>query len=152
MGSSGLEPPTSRLSGARSNHLSYEPVSSPLLPSAFRCLSYWRWWDSNPRPPACRAGALPTELHPRVGEQELSGSGFDGLIRSPAALGFSRVGVATRFETCLAGKQISSGKTLRPRADDYTSRFPCRGRRLIDIRRGQETEICRIGAAPGGPG
>ena len=25
MGSSGLEPPTSRLSGARSNHLSYEP-------------------------------------------------------------------------------------------------------------------------------
>ena len=26
MGSSGLEPPTSRLSGARSNHLSYEPL------------------------------------------------------------------------------------------------------------------------------
>ena len=25
VGSSGLEPPTSRLSGARSNHLSYEP-------------------------------------------------------------------------------------------------------------------------------
>ena len=28
MGSSGIEPPTSRLSGARSNQLSYEPVSS----------------------------------------------------------------------------------------------------------------------------
>ena len=27
VGSSGLEPPTSRLSGARSNHLSYEPIS-----------------------------------------------------------------------------------------------------------------------------
>ena len=27
MGSSGFEPPTLRLSGARSNHLSYEPVS-----------------------------------------------------------------------------------------------------------------------------
>ena len=27
VGSSGLEPPTSRLSGARSNHLSYEPMS-----------------------------------------------------------------------------------------------------------------------------
>ena len=27
MGSSGLEPPTSRLSGARSNQLSYEPAS-----------------------------------------------------------------------------------------------------------------------------
>ena len=37
MGSSGLEPPTSRLSGARSNHLSYEPIfvavfRSPLHP------------------------------------------------------------------------------------------------------------------------
>ena len=31
------------------------------------CASYacwWRWWDSNPWPPACRAGALPAELHP----------------------------------------------------------------------------------------
>ena len=27
---------------------------------------WWRWWDSNPWPPACRAGALPTELHPHV--------------------------------------------------------------------------------------
>ena len=29
VGSSGLEPPTSRLSGARSNHLSYEPIQYP---------------------------------------------------------------------------------------------------------------------------
>ena len=27
-------------------------------------ISWWRWWDSNPWPPACRAGALPAELHP----------------------------------------------------------------------------------------
>ena len=27
---------------------------------------WWRWRDSNPWPPACRAGALPTELHPHV--------------------------------------------------------------------------------------
>ena len=26
---------------------------------------WWRWRDSNSWPPACRAGALPTELHPR---------------------------------------------------------------------------------------
>ena len=26
---------------------------------------WWRWWGSNPWPPACRAGALPAELHPR---------------------------------------------------------------------------------------
>ena len=25
---------------------------------------WWRWWDSNPWPSACRADALPTELHP----------------------------------------------------------------------------------------
>ena len=25
---------------------------------------WWRWWGSNPWPPACRAGALPAELHP----------------------------------------------------------------------------------------
>ena len=33
VGSSGLEPPTSRLSGVRSNHLSYEPVLRVLEPS-----------------------------------------------------------------------------------------------------------------------
>ena len=34
-----------------------------LAPAACR---WWRWWDSNPWPPACRAGALPTELHPLI--------------------------------------------------------------------------------------
>ena len=28
--------------------------------------NWWRWRDSNPWPPACRAGALPTELHPHI--------------------------------------------------------------------------------------
>ena len=36
VGSSGLEPPTSRLSGARSNHLSYEPIVSPGAPESRR--------------------------------------------------------------------------------------------------------------------
>ena len=37
-----------------------------------RCFEkWWRWRDSNPWPPACRAGALPTELHPhRVVSQD----------------------------------------------------------------------------------
>ena len=40
VGSSGLEPPTSRLSGARSNHLSYEPIFRGLL-----CGSHlFPWW------------------------------------------------------------------------------------------------------------
>ena len=29
-------------------------------------MRWWRWWDSNPWPPACRAGALPAELHPHI--------------------------------------------------------------------------------------
>ncbi len=38
---------------------------------SFRCISFslhpwWRWWESNPWPPACRAGALPAELHPHI--------------------------------------------------------------------------------------
>ena len=41
VGSNGLEPSTSRLSGVRSNHLSYEPISvavqSPF--TAYLCLS-----------------------------------------------------------------------------------------------------------------
>ena len=72
VGLDGLEPSTSRLSGARSNHLSYKPLLCSWFFPSFRpcCLSartssaWWRWWDSNPWPPACRAGALPTELHP----------------------------------------------------------------------------------------
>ena len=28
--------------------------------------AWWRWWESNPWPPACRAGALPAELHPHI--------------------------------------------------------------------------------------
>ena len=64
VGLDGLEPSTSRLSGARSSHLSYRPLSSRW--TWFQS-SWWRWWESNPWPPACRAGALPAELHPRLG-------------------------------------------------------------------------------------
>ena len=32
--------------------------------SAAQLIIKWRWRDSNSWPPACKAGALPTELHP----------------------------------------------------------------------------------------
>ncbi|MEN9802311.1 MAG: hypothetical protein RLZ37_1436 [Actinomycetota bacterium] len=32
----------------------------------------WRRWESNPRPPACKAGALPTELRPLDGSVRLA--------------------------------------------------------------------------------
>ena len=47
VGPSGLEPPTSRLSGARSNHLSYEPIqlygsfSLHLVPHSNNRLSFY---------------------------------------------------------------------------------------------------------------
>ena len=40
-------------------------ISSHSRSLTFR--SWWRWWESNPWPPACRAGALPAELHPHFG-------------------------------------------------------------------------------------
>ena len=72
VGTSGLEPPTSRLSGARSNHLSYAPLWLTVFSFSLafglnrfsRPATWWRWRESNPWPPACRAGALPAELHP----------------------------------------------------------------------------------------
>ena len=29
-------------------------------------INWWRWGDSNPWPPPCKGGALPTKLHPQV--------------------------------------------------------------------------------------
>ena len=50
----------------------YLVLSSPfILPYTFDVWlsgvpDWWRWWESNPWPPACRAGALPAELHPHI--------------------------------------------------------------------------------------
>ena len=74
VGLSGLEPPTSRLSGVRSNRLSYKPISWIRGGCPAPCtlilldilLSWWRWTGSNRWPPACKAGALPAELHPHI--------------------------------------------------------------------------------------
>ena len=48
----------------------------------FMFLTEWRWRDSNSWPPACKAGALPTELHPHLdfySIQRLSPMGLSGL-------------------------------------------------------------------------
>ena len=37
-----------------------------LLVSCILLLRWWRWGGSNSWPPACKAGALPAELHPHV--------------------------------------------------------------------------------------
>ena len=53
VGQNGLEPSTSRLSVVCSSQLSYWPM-------------WWRLRESNPWPPACKAGALPAELNPHI--------------------------------------------------------------------------------------
>ena len=37
---------------------------------------WWRMTGSNRRPPACKAGALPAELIPRIFDRENGGSGW----------------------------------------------------------------------------
>jgi hypothetical protein len=43
---------------------------------------WWRRWDSNPRPPGCKPGALPTELRPRVSGLQPGRSGMDSTRRA----------------------------------------------------------------------
>jgi hypothetical protein len=77
VGLTGLEPVTLRLSSACSNQLSYRPGIRSVVPLPFSARSiplrspnrrknWWRHGDSNPRPIACKATALPTELYPHL--------------------------------------------------------------------------------------
>ena len=64
VGWNGLEPSTSRLSAECSNQLSYQPILVDMN-------------GIEPMTPACKAGALPAELHPHI---------FPGLITEPQKL------------------------------------------------------------------
>jgi hypothetical protein len=64
-GSTGLEPAASAVTGQRSNQLNYDPAflcvnnaRGLTLASAPRRQEWWAVRDSNPRLPACKAGAL----------------------------------------------------------------------------------------------
>ena len=46
---------------AKNHRNSIIPVTASL-----QTKSWWRWTESNRRPPACKAGALPIELHPQI--------------------------------------------------------------------------------------
>ena len=94
MGTSGLEPPTSRLSGVRSNHLSYAPKQmlgyniqikrvtrielattawkAVVLPLNYTRLTKWRETESNRRHMELQSIALPTELPSLLREQDLN--------------------------------------------------------------------------------
>ena len=65
VGQGRLELPTSRLSSARSNQLSYWPVRTHSTSSSPQ-RGWWRRTGSNRRPAACKAAALPAELRPQT--------------------------------------------------------------------------------------
>ena len=118
VGSNGLEPSTSRLSGVRSNHLSYEPISVAVrcairpnhlwlrsvpfrdycLPFRSDCNATWLgaspWWrrtESNCRPPACKAGALPAELRPHIRFVPLGKSTLLSSLGGPSKLNSAKL-------------------------------------------------------------
>ena len=91
MGTSGIEPPTSRLSGVRSNQLSYRPFlktkagdenrtrDNSLEGCSFTTklhplnqLNKWRETESNRRHMELQSIALPTEL-----PSQIAGAGFE---------------------------------------------------------------------------
>ena len=49
----------------------YTSQSKNIL-GALNCSNWWRWGGSNSWPPACKAGALPAELHPQIFVDTLS--------------------------------------------------------------------------------
>ena len=63
-------------------------------------LEWWRWTGSNRWPPACKAGALPTELHPRYKLSECLRHSGRAAAGQPGALSLRQrlVTASTRFK------------------------------------------------------
>ena len=94
VGVAGFEPATLRLSSACSNQLSYTPNGE----------IWWRHGDSNPRPIACKATALPTELCP----QGMGSGGFENLFPLPDASG-----IEAKTELCATVSETLSLRFFR---------------------------------------
>ena len=110
VGLTGLEPVTPRLSSACSNQLSYRPGFGSLS------RNWWRHGDSNPGHPACKAGALPTELYP-----QLRFSVKKGRHARRAGLRSRRPAVYTSLVRCGPSRVPLS----RPSGRDPTCALPC---------------------------
>ena len=110
VGLTGLEPVTPRLSSACSNQLSYRPGFGSLS------RNWWRHGDSNPGHPACKAGALPTELYP-----QLRFSVKKGRHARRARLRSRRLAVYTSLVRCGPSRVPLS----LPSGRDPTCALPC---------------------------
>ena len=71
---------------------------------SFMFLTEWRWRDSNSWPPACKAGALPTELHPHLEYSKFSFSSSPYLDVSVQAVPFHTLWIGVwMHEVCSCG-------------------------------------------------
>ncbi len=76
---------------------------------------WWRWTESNRRPPACKAGALPIELHPQLAEttrKEAANPKHPVRPDDEAALGPRRLNQAAPLHLWWAREDLN----LRPHA------------------------------------
>ena len=122
---------TPRLSSACSNQLSYRPGFGSLS------RNWWRHGDSNPGHPACKAGALPTELYPQLRfsvkkgiemsrtscQVSLQASGclhIFGSLRALAGSAFSPLG--KRSDLCTSVHLLHRKEVIQPQVP---LRLPC---------------------------
>ena len=100
MGSSGLEPPTSRLSGVRSNHLSYEPISVAVCGLAIFGLPVFRLLESLPTTPG--GDEQNRTVDPLLARQVLSQLSYTPMSHTGLPL-FGRVCCVHRFSKTPVG-------------------------------------------------
>ena len=78
-------------------------------------LDWWRWAGSNRWPPACKAGALPTELHPPDWRFDVGGKRLENLCLQltpsslPSVFGFSRILNFSNFQLLTSNFQLTTG-------------------------------------------
>ena len=82
----------------------------------------WRWGDSNPRPQACKACALPTELHPHETEAYIKFYSF--LCQGAWVLKiFARLYILYPLESPMSTEKIRSILRVLRRTRDDNSRL-----------------------------
>ncbi len=91
----------------------------PRRPRTCQPCGWWRRAGSNRRPPACKAGALPTELRPL---------GVSSRCKDP------RIATSRRWQALHPGRDLSRGRLEQPRAlrckrvnlQAYSTAPPCK--------------------------
>ena len=91
---------------------------------------WWRWPASNRRPPACKAGALPTELHPRWTMRSRSPAVISAPAERAPPSACDRE-VAGGDQT-LSGLKSEKGRAWCPGCLDCLEMHSCAGHRSRD--------------------